>query len=154
MTTDLTIPEAEDGQLDTQDVAHPDWPILLKITGGLAVTGGICGAGAGVALTYLGHVISGYPFPLSIGIYEWNASIMATIGATLGPPMVWSMLRSVPLWRTLLEPAVAAVAASVLSMLFAPSLFALAAPVAVFAAALRLRWEYKDLDEDALPLLR
>lgn len=151
MTTEVTIPDAEGGDVTAQDAARPNLPIHLKITAGLVAMGGVCGAGAGIALTYLGHVISGYQVPLTLGVYEWNASIMAVIGATLGPPMVWTMLRRVPLWRTLLEPAVAAVAASALSMLFAPALFVLAVPAAVTGAALRLQRAYRDRDEDARP---
>ena len=107
-------------------------------------------AGVGIALTYLGNVISGYPIPPSVGIYAWNASIMAGIGATLGPPMAWSLLRAVPLWRTLLEPAVAAVVASALTMRFAPGFFVAAVPLSVTAAALRLRWAYRDADRKSL----
>ncbi len=55
-----------------------------------------------------------------------------------------------PLWRTLTEPAVAAGVASVLSMLYAPSLFVAAVPAAIFAAALRLRREYAGSDRRSL----
>jgi hypothetical protein len=144
MNAEVTIPGAEDGQVDEEETVRPNTLSRLKITSAVAAIGGVCGAGVGFVLTYLGNVISGYHIPPSAGIYAWNAGIMATIGATLGPPMVWSMLRAVPLWRTLVEPAVAAVVASVLSMLFAPSFFGAAVPLAIFAAALRLRWEYRD----------
>ena len=131
--------------MDEQDVPRPSLLTKLKITGALAVIGGVCGGVAGAILTYFGNVISGYPIPPTLGIYAWNSGIIAAIGATLGPPMAWSMLRTVPLWRALAEPAAAALVGSVLAMLFAPSLFVASVPLAAFAAALRLRWEYRDV---------
>ncbi len=144
MSIDVSVPGPDEGPVDEAETVRPSMLTRLKITGALAAIGGICGAGVGVVLTYLGNVISGYPILPTVGTYAWNAGIMAAIGATLGPPMVWSMLPRVPLWRTLLEPAVAAVVASVLAMLFAPSFFVLAVPAAVFAAALRLRRQYSE----------
>lgn len=133
----------------------------VKVTGILGAIGGICGAAVGAALTYLGNVISGYPIPPDLGIYAWNAGIMGLIGATLGPPVAWTMLREVPLWRVLAEPAAVGLGASVVSMLVAPSLFAGIVPLAIGASVLRLRHEYKKKGErelgvgdnrDALPL--
>jgi len=137
--------------MDERDTPDPSLPTKLKITGALAVIGGVCGGVAGTILTYLGNVISGYPIPPTVGVYAWNAGIIAAIGATLGPPMAWSMLRSVPLWRALAEPAAAALAGSVLAMMFAPSLFVASVPLAAFAAVLRLRWEYKEVESLAAP---
>jgi hypothetical protein len=116
----------------------------FKISAVLAAIGGACGAVAGLLITYLGNVISGYPIPPTAGIYAWNAGIIAALGATLGPPMVWAMLRAVPLWRALAEPAAAALLGGVLAMVFVPSLFVAAVPLSIFAAAVRLRWEYRD----------
>ena len=151
MNAEVSVPGVEEETALEVRAAQPSTGTRLKITGTLAAIGGICGIGAGVALTYLGNVISGYPIPPTLGIYAWNASIMGAIGATLGPPLAWSMLHHVPLWRTLVEPAAAAVGASVLAMLFAPPVFPLAVPAAVTAAALRLRWEYRNAEADALP---
>ena len=150
MNADVTVPGVDGGHGDERGTAGPSIRTGVKITAALAAIGGVCGAGVGIALTYLGNVISGYPIPPSVGIYAWNASIMAGIGATLGPPMAWSLLRAVPLWRTLLEPAVAAVVASALTMRFAPGFFVAAVPLSVTAAALRLRWAYRDADRKSL----
>jgi MFS family permease len=136
--------------MDDEDTPRPSLLTKLKITGVLGVIGGVCGGVAGAILTYLGNAISGYPIPPTLGIYAWNSGIIAAIGATLGPPVAWSMLRTVPLWRALAEPAAAALVASVLAMLFAPSLFVASVPLAAFAAALRLRWEYRDVENPAL----
>jgi hypothetical protein len=148
MSAEMTVPEVQ-GE-PQENTLGPSLRTGLKITGGLVAIGGLCGAGVGIVLTYLGNVISGYPIPPSVGIYAWNAGSLGAIGAALGPPMVWSMLRRVPLWRTLVEPAVAAVGASVVSMLFAPSFFVAAVPLAVTGAALRLRWVYRDRARQAL----
>lgn len=136
--------------MDDQRTSDASPLTRLKITSLLAGLGAASGAGAGVILTYLGNVISGYPIPPDAGIYVSNAGIMATIGGVLGPPLAWSLLRNVPLWRALAEPAGAAVLASVGTILIAPSLFVPAVPVAVTAAALRLRWEYRGEDSPAI----
>ena len=150
MDGELSIPSAEDGKMAEEEASKPSLFTGLKITSALAAIGGVCGAGAGIVLTYLGNVISGYPIPPSAGIYAWNAGTMALIGATLGPPVAWAVLRTVPLWRTLLEPAAAGVVAGVLSMLFAPSLFGIAVPFGIFGAALRLGLEYRKAEGKAL----
>lgn len=142
MSGELTVPEVQ-GDPKESTPGPGSWT-GLKITVALGAIGGVCGVGVGIALTHLGNVISGYPIPPSADIYAWNAAWMGAIGAVFGPPMVWSMLRRVPLWRTLVEPAVAALGASVLSMLFAPALFVASIPLAVTGAALRLRWVYRD----------
>jgi len=118
--------------------------LRLKINLVLAGIGGVGGAVAGGVLTYLGNVISGYPITPDMGTYAWNVGIMAGLGATLGPPMVWGLLRSVPLWRTLAEPALAGILGSVLSMVFAAGLFPIVVPGAILGAAWRLRAAYKD----------
>ena len=136
--------------MDDQGVTQPSLATRLKITSTLAAIGGVCGAVAGMVLTYVGNVISGYPVLPAAEIYAWNAGIIAAIGATLGPPMAWTLLRAVPLWRALAEPAAAAVVASVASMLLAPHLFVMAVPLAVTGAAVRLRWEYRATESRAL----
>jgi hypothetical protein len=146
MSVKVTVPGVEEGRASEVQTTEPGTGTRLKITGTLTAIGGFCGAGVGVALTYLGNVISGYPISPTLGIYAWNAGVMGAIGAILGPPLAWSLLRSVPLWRTLVEPAAAGLGATVLAMLFAPPLFPLVVPVAVTCAALRLRWEYRNVE--------
>lgn len=137
--------------MDEQETPPPRLATRLKITATLAVIGGVSGGVAGTILTYLGNVISGYSVSPTLGIYTWNAGIIGALGATLGPPLAWSMLRAVPLWRALVEPAAAALVGSVLAMIFSPSLFVAAVPLAAFAAALRLRWEYRDVERLTSP---
>lgn len=138
--------------------------VRLKITAALAGLGALGGAVSGVVLTYLGNIISGYPVTPGIDVYAWNVGIMVGLGAVFGPPFAWTALRRVPLWRTLLEPAVAGILTSVGAMLFLPeALFPLLVPAAIFAAAGRLAFVYRDrsggpslpepaFEEDALGL--
>ena len=70
---------------------------------------------------------------------------MAGFGAVFGPPLAWIMLRRVPLWRTLTEPAIAGLLGSVVAMMFLPSpLFPIAVPGAIFASAGRLAYVYRE----------
>lgn len=121
--------------------------VRLKITGALAGLGALGGAFSGVVLTYLGNVISGYPITPGLDIYAWNAGIMAGLGAAFGPPLAWTLLRRVPLWRTLSEPALAGILASVAAMVLAPPLFPILVPGAIFASAGRLAYVYRDQEE-------
>jgi len=119
--------------------------VRLKITAALAGLGRLGGAVSGVVLTCLGNIISGYPVTPGIGVYAWNVGIMAALGAVFGPPLAWTVLRRVPLWRTLLEPAVAGILASVGVMVFLPEpLFPLLVPAAIFAAAGRLAFIHRE----------
>jgi len=105
------------------------------------------GAVSGVVLTYLGNVISGYPTTPGIDVYTWNVGVMAGLGAVFGPPLAWTALRRVPLWKTLLEPAIAGILASVGAMLFLPEfLFPLLVPASILAAGARLSFVYRDRD--------
>ena len=131
----------------------------FKITATLSGLGAACGAVAGVPLTYLGNVISGYPIPPTLGVYAWNSFAFASIGAVVGPSLAWTLLRNVPLWRAITEPAIAAAVAAVGAMIVAPSFFVAAVPVAAIGAALRLQYVYRDaspavssaVGTDALP---
>jgi MFS family permease len=136
--------------LEERDTGRSSTSTRLKITSALVGGGAVCGAVAGAALTYLGNVISGYPIPPTVGVYATNAGLFAGLGAILGPPLVWSMLRTVPLWRALAEPAAAALVVGVLTMVLAPSLFVAAVPAAALGAALRLRWAFGNAESASL----
>ena len=120
-----------------------------KITGTLAVIGATAGISAGVALTYLGNIISGYPITPSLETYIWNSSIFGIIGALIGPPLVWESMRSVPLWRAVLEPAAAALGGGVLATLLgAEGLFIPLVLAGGLGAVWRLKHRFPS-DEDA-----
>jgi hypothetical protein len=118
----------------------------FKITSTLAGIGALSGAVAALVLTFLGNVISGYPIKPGASVYAWNVGVFAILGAVLGPPLVWSMLRRVPLWRTLTEPALAGVIGSVVAMVTAPALFAVIVPAAILGSAWRLQHVYRERD--------
>ena len=121
----------------------------LKITSTLAGIGAASGALAAVGLTFLGNLISGSPITPGVITYSWNVGVFAVTGAIFGPPLAWSMLRRVPLWRTLTEPALAGVIGSVIAMVAAPGLFPLIVLAAIFASALRLSYVYRDHNRPA-----
>ena len=123
----------------------------LRVTALLSGLGGLAGAAAGTVLTYLGNVISGYPVPPSFGIYLWNSVFIAAVGAVVGPPLAWSMLRAVPVWRAVCETSAAGLAAGVLSMLVAPSFFVVAVPAGAVAAAVRLNLAYRNQKPAHIP---
>lgn len=112
------------------------------ITALLAGLGGVFGAVAGIALTFLGNVISGYSVPPGVDIYATNAGILAAIGAVGGPVAAWTLLRRVPLWRAVAEPAGAALLAGVGAMVLAPGLFLPAVVVVGVTAAVRLHFAF------------
>lgn len=147
---DLTTPKGN-AERGTGNPETGGGSIRLKITSTLVGIGALGGAAAGLALTYLGNVISGYPITPGIGVYAWNMGIMGGLGAVFGPPVAWTMLRRVPLWRTLTEPALAGIGGSVVAMLLAPPLFPILVPGAILASSVRLRYAYRDRSEVKIP---
>lgn len=147
---DLTTPKGN-AERGTENPETGGGVIRLKITSTLVGIGALGGAAAGLALTYLGNVISGYHITPGLGVYAWNMGIMGGLGAVFGPPLAWTLLRRVPLWRTLTEPALAGIGGSVVAMLLAPSLFPILVPGAILASAVRLRYAYRDQPEVETP---
>lgn len=71
-----------------------------------------------------------------------SAAIGAAYGTVLGPLLSWTLLRRVPLWRAIIEPAIVAAltVGTVLSLQLSSDLVLFAAPVVTSGlAALRLR---------------
>ena len=122
----------------------------LRVTALLSALGAVAGAVAGVALTFLGNVISGYPLLPPLEVYLANSAYVAVAGAVLAPPIAWSTLRAVPLWRAALETAAGGVLGGALSMLFAPGLFVFAIPAGIGLAAGRLSLSYSSSRRAAL----
>lgn len=113
------------------------------VTGVIAALGALGGAIAAVALTYLGNIISGAPFTPGVVVYRWNISIFAVLGAVFSPMLAWSMLRHVPLWRTVAEPALAGIGSTLVAALFAPSFFPVIVPTAILLSAMRLKRAFR-----------
>ncbi len=76
-----------------------------KINAVLVALGAAVGALIAIPLTYVGKLIAGAP-SADIANYVWNMRVMAVAGAIFGPPVAWLTMRSAPLWRVFLEPAV------------------------------------------------
>jgi hypothetical protein len=114
----------------------------LKV--GLVIAGAIAGALGGAALTVLGKIVAGAP-PATVPNYLWNMVSFGLIGAVLGPVITWSALRNVPLWRTVVEPLVAGVAAAGVGVLVGSgTVFLVLAPLGVGAACVRLSHSYRN----------
>jgi len=94
-----------------------------KVTAVLAVLGAIAGGAAAIPLTFFGKIISGAPNPATLHEYAWNIRVLAVMGAVFSPVFAWGALRHVPIWRAVVEPALAAIAGSIVSMLVMPALF-------------------------------
>jgi hypothetical protein len=110
----------------------------------LAFTGALGGALMGAALTVIGKLIAGAP-PATVANYQRNMLIFGVMGALCAPVVTWSALRRVPLWRTMLEPLLAAVAGAIAGLLLGSPLAFLALPVAGVAVAVwRLNYAYRD----------
>jgi hypothetical protein len=105
--------------------------------------GAAAGAVFGLALTPLGKIVAGAP-PADLANYLWNAGAFGLIGAVLAPAAIWSALRRVPLWRTIAEPLVGAVAGAGIGVLLGSgAAFLLLAPLGAAAAIARLQLAHR-----------
>lgn len=116
--------------------------LWLKVS--LTVAGVLAGAAFGVILTKLGKIVAGAP-PATLENYLWNAAVFGVLAAIVSPLVSWSMLRRVPLWRTVAEPLAYAVAGGVLAILVGvPVLMLIGPPVGLALGFLRLRKRYSE----------
>ena len=122
------------------------WSALKRgsmVTAVISGLGLIFGALTAIALTYLGNRIAGAAHPPSVVVYRWNVTVFAIMGAVFSPVLAWSMLRNVPLWRTVAEPALVGLASTVLCFVTAPMLFPVVVPGAIVLSAFRLSRAYE-----------
>ncbi|MEO8479949.1 MAG: hypothetical protein ABI542_10000 [Gemmatimonadota bacterium] len=111
----------------------------------LMALGAIGGALASIPLTWLGKVITEAPDPATLANYVWNMRAFAIMGALFSPILTWSSMRRVPLWRTILEPAIGGLVGAVLGFfLGSEGLFLLLSAGGVGLAAWRLNRSYRD----------
>ena len=114
----------------------------LKI--GLTIAGALGGAIFGAALTVFGKIAFGAP-PATIPNYLVNMAWFGFFGLLIGPTVVWTALRRVPLWRTILEPLVAGVIGAALAVVVAvPVLILVLPPIAIAAATIRLAYSHRE----------
>lgn len=115
---------------------------LLQI--GLIATGAIAGAVFGLVLTRLGKIATGAP-PATLANYAWNAAVFGILAAVVSPLVTWSELRRVPLWRTVAEPLVAAVAGGCAAVVVGvPVLILVLPPIGLALGFANLRRRYPD----------
>lgn len=95
-------------------MAKPGSGSTMRIYLLLMVLGAIGGALASIPLTWIGKVIAEAPDPATLANYVWNMRVFAIMGALFSPILTWSSMRRVPLWRTIIEPALGGVVGAVL----------------------------------------
>lgn len=115
---------------------------LLQV--GLVVAGAVAGAAFGLILTRLGKIATGAP-SATLANYAWNAAVFGALAAVVSPLITWSELRRVPLWRTVAEPLVAAVAGGCAAVVIgAPLLILVLPPLGLGLGFANLRRRYPD----------
>lgn len=127
-------------------VKHPlNTGRLLQFS--LVVAGAVAGAVFGVVLTRLGKLATGAP-PATLANYVWNAAVFGALAAVVSPLVTWSELRRVPLWRTVAEPLVAAVAGGCVAVVLGvPVLLLVLPPLGLGFGFANLRRRYPDTIE-------
>jgi len=116
------------------------WRVTLFV----AAIGAIGGALAAVILTILGNILSGAAQAPGMVVYFWNVGVFAVLGAVFSPILAWSLLRRVPLWRAVAEPALGGILGTVIAILVAPSLFPVIVPLTILASVWRLNRSYRE----------
>ena len=120
----------------------------LQVSAVLAAFGAVAGAVAAVTLSYLGTKVAQAFEPNGRVYYQWAAGQFAIIGAIGTPLLAWSLMRRVPLWRAVGEPALGGILGTLVSLATIPFLHVMILqPILVLGgilgAALRLRWAHR-----------
>lgn len=114
----------------------------LKV--GLAVAGAVAGAAFGLILTRIGKIVAGAP-PATLANYVWNAAVFGVLAGVVSPLVTWSALRRAPLWRTLAEPLIFAVAGGCVAVIVGvPALILVLPPVGLGLGFAGLRRRYPE----------
>lgn len=114
----------------------------LKV--GLTVGGAVAGAAFGIVLTRVGKIVAGAP-PATLANYAWNATVFGILAGIVSPVVSWSVLRRVPLWRTVIEPLTFAVVGGGAAVIFGvPVLLLVLPPAGLVLGFVRLRRRYPD----------
>jgi hypothetical protein len=106
-------------------------------TATLAALGAVAGAVTGLVVTAISHLLWGLPPTWGSPFFLSNAISMGSLGVILGPAVSWLLLRRVPLWRAVGEPALVGLAAMAVTLAFGSLSMSLVA-FATLAAAWRL----------------
>jgi hypothetical protein len=119
-----------------------------RVTALLAASGAAVGAVTSVALSFLATVVAQATLPSGHVQYHYGPLEFALVGAIGTPLISWLLMRRVPLWRAVTEPAVGGVLGTLVALASIPLIHPplLAQPLLVLAgicgAALRLRYAH------------
>ena len=103
------------------------------------------GALTAVALSFLATVVANATMPVGHVEYYYGSAGFALAGAFGTPALTWFLMRRVPLWRAIIEPAIGGVLGTLLALIIIPFFHTsiLVQPLCVLGgiavAALRLR---------------
>ena len=117
----------------------------LQVTALLSAGGAVVGALTAVALSSLATVVANATTPVGHVEYHYGSAGFAIVGAIGTPVLTWLLMRRVPLWRAIFEPAIGGVFGTLLALSTIPLFHTplLVQPLCVLGgiavAALRLR---------------
>ena len=114
----------------------------MAVTALLAGLGALGGAAVAIAMNVASSIAAGEPGIPGYVLYHFRVLPLAVVAGIVAPVVAWSMLRETPVWRGVVEPSAAVLAAGVLSMVVAPSAYLWAIPAAAALASLRLNQRY------------
>jgi hypothetical protein len=126
---------------------------IFTVTAGLIVASALLGGSCGllallpIPVRHLLRPTGDDGFITAGDLAPWAFACGASLGAVLGPTLAWTLLRRVPLWRLLLEPAVGTIAGAFLGWAVADNWWLRGIPTILtfaftgtIAASLRLRF--------------
>jgi hypothetical protein len=122
----------------------------LQVTALLSALGAVVGAVTAVALSFFATVVAQATIPVGHVEYHYGPFGFAVVAAIGTPLLSWLLMRRVPLWRAIGEPAMGGVVGTLLALSTVPLFRAplLVQPLCVLAgigvAALRLRHVYSN----------
>ncbi|HEX9565218.1 MAG TPA: hypothetical protein VF981_14645 [Gemmatimonadaceae bacterium] len=117
----------------------------LLVTGFLAALGAAVGAAAAPLLSFLATTVANVSLPAGRIGYFFDPTAFAVVGAIGIPALAWLLMRTVPLWRAVVEPTVGGALGLLLALASIPlvELPLIFQPLLILAgtvgAALRLR---------------
>src|SRR5437870_1474322 len=91
-----------------------------RVTALLAASGAAVGAVTSVALSFLATVVAQATLPSGHVEYHYGALEFALVGAIGTPLISWILMRRVPLWRAVTEPAVGGVLGTLVALASIP----------------------------------
>jgi hypothetical protein len=123
----------------------------LRVTALLSASGAVVGAATAVALSFLATSVAQATMSGGRVEYYFEPLGFAIVGATGTPLLTWLLMRRVPLWRAIAEPAIGGVlgtlvALSAIPLVGAPILFQpLCVLTGIVGAGIRLRYAHRGL---------